>query len=197
MTDKTTNDDNEPINLNEKDGTVKLLRVAAGWDLKAYDGENIDVDLSCFLLDRDDKTTDDTDFIFYNNLKSADIAVRHTGDNRDGLGPNDDESILIDISSLGFYVFKIVFVVSIYMADQSNHSFKQVDNAFVRVVNDETDEEFARVDMAASYGDATAVRFCQIERIGSEWHFSILNQPTEGGLKAIAEDYGCLIASIG
>ncbi len=185
------------VNLSEQDATIKVLRVAAGWDLKEYDGENIDVDLSCFLLDKDGKTREDGDFVFYNNLKSADLAVRHLGDNRDGMGEKDDEAIIVDISALSYDIYKITFVISIYMADSQDQNFNHVENSFVRVVNEVTDEELARDDMTERFEDATAVEFCEIERIGSQWHFRKIHRPLEGGLKQAAEDYGCMIASIG
>lgn len=193
----TDTQDFEPINLNDIDRTVKVLRVAAGWDLKAYDGENIDVDLSCFILNKDGLTREDADFVFYNNLKSADMSVRHLGDNRDGFGESDDEAIIVDTTNLSYDVYKIVFVVSIYMADASNHTFAQIDNAFVRVVNEVSEEEMTRDDMQEKFEDATAVEFCEIERIGSEWFFKKIHNPATGGLKELAEKYGCMIASIG
>tara|TARA_B100001750_G_C15510888_1_gene603578 strand:+ start:429 stop:1010 length:582 start_codon:yes stop_codon:yes gene_type:complete len=185
------------INLSEKDMTVKVLRVAAGWDLKEFDGENIDVDLSCFILGSDGKTREDGDFVFYNNLKSPDLAVRHLGDNRDGMGETDDEAIIIDIGALAYNVYKIVFVASIYFADDRNQDFTHVDNAYVRVVNETTDEELARDDMEEKFERATAVKFCELERVGSEWHFRKLHKPLEKGLREAAESYGCIISSIG
>jgi tellurium resistance protein TerD len=185
------------VNLNEQDATIKVLRIAAGWDLKEYDGENIDVDLSCFLLNKDGQTREDGDFVFYNNLKSADLAVRHLGDNRDGMGEKDDEAIIVDIAALPYDIYKISFVISIYMADSRDQDFTHVENSFVRVVNEVTDEELARDDMTERFEEATAVEFCEIERIGSEWHFRKIHRPLSGGLKEAAEGYGCMIASIG
>lgn len=190
-------DEQDFINLSEIDRTVSVLRVAAGWNLKEYDGENIDVDLSCFILNKDDQTREDADFVFYNNLKSADMAVRHTGDNRDGFGDADDEAIIVDIANLSYDIYKIVFVVSIYMADAADLSFKQVENSFVRVVNETTEEEMAHDMMPETFEDATAVKYCELERVGSEWHFRKLHEPLNGGLKEAAESFGCLIASIG
>lgn len=189
--------EDDVINLNEKDRTVRQLRVAAGWDLKEFDGENIDVDLSCFILGKDGQTREDEDFVFYNNLKSADLAVRHLGDNRTGFGELDDEAIIIDLNALAYNVYKIVFCMSIYLADERDHTFNQVQNAFVRVVNEETDTELARDDFAENFGDATAMQFCEIERIGTEWHFKKIHKPAPKGLKDIAESYGIIVTSIG
>ena len=190
--------DNQPlISLNEIDPTIKILRVAAGWDLKEYDGENIDVDLSCFLLNKDGQTREDPDFVFYNNLKSGDLSVRHLGDNRDGMGELDDEAIIVDLTALSFEVQKIVFVVSIYLADENNQNFSHVDNSFVRIVNEETDTELTRDEMSEEFGDATAVQYCELERIGSDWYFRKIHTALDGGLKQAAESYGCIITTIG
>jgi len=185
------------INLNEKDQTVRVLRVAAGWDAKQFDDETIDIDLSCFLLNKDGVTREDADFVFYNNLKSADMAVRHLGDNREGFGEGDDEAIIVDISNISYDIYKIVFVASIYLADERKQDFTRVDNAFVRVVNEETEDEMARDDMTERFEDTRAVIFSELERVGSEWHFREIHKPYKNGLKEIAEEYGCVIASIG
>jgi len=190
-------EDDIDYNLNKIDPTIRTLRIAAGWDLKEFDGENIDVDLSCFLLDKNNKTREDSDFIFYNNLQGAELAARHLGDNRTGFGERDDEAILIDLTALPFDIYRIVFSVSIYLADERNQDFTMVENSFVRVVNEETEKELARDDMAEKFAEATAVRFCELERQGSEWIFRKIHQPAEKGLKEIAEDYDLLITTIG
>jgi tellurium resistance protein TerD len=190
-------EDDIDYNLNKIDPTIRTLRIAAGWDLKEFDGENIDVDLSCFLLDKNDKTREDSDFIFYNNLQGAELAARHLGDNRTGFGERDDEAILIDLTALPFDIYRIVFSVSIYLADERNQDFTMVENSFVRIVNEETEKELARDDMAEKFAEATAVRFCELERQGSEWIFRKIHQHAEKGLKEIAEDYDLLITTIG
>jgi len=194
MTDQ--NQDN--VNITQQDRAIKVMRVAAGWDIKSFSGEdNADVDLSCFLLGANGETREDPDFVFYNNLMSGDMSVRHAGDNRDGLGEGDDEAIIVDTNSLSYEIYKIVFVVSIYMADSKDQNFSHIDNAFVRVVNEDTDAEILREDMTESFADATAVEFCELERVGSEWYFQKTYIPANGGLKEIAEKYGCQITTIG
>lgn len=197
MTDAPIKEDDIFYDLNQIDPTLKTLRIAAGWDLREFDGENIDVDLSCFILGKDGKTREDSDFIFYNNLQGAELAVKHLGDNRTGFGERDDEAILINLSALPFDVYKIVFTVSIYMADERDQTFTMVENAFVRAVNENTEKELARDDMAEKFADATAVRFCELERVGTNWHFRKIHEPANGGLKEIAEGYDLLITTIG
>jgi len=193
----TEDQEPEAINLNAKDATIKKLRIAAGWDLNQFEGETVDVDLSCFILGKDGQTRMDEDFVFYNNLQGADLAVRHLGDNRTGFGDLDDEAILIDITALPYDVYKIVFTVSIYFADERNQDFTMVTNSFVRVVNEETDQELMRDDMQEKFQNTSAVIFCELERLGTEWYFRTLHKPYEGGLGAIAKEFGIEVSSIG
>lgn len=187
----------DTINLNARDATIRKLRVAAGWDLNQFEGETVDVDLSCFILGKDGQTRMDEDFVFYNNLQGAELAVRHLGDNRNGFGEMDDEAILIDINALPYDVYKLVFTVSIYFADERDQDFTMVTNAFVRVVNEETDEELMRDDMREKFQKTTAVIFCELERLGTEWHFRPLHKPYQGGLGEIAKEFGIQVSSIG
>lgn len=191
------NESDVDYSLNHIDPTLKVLRIAAGWELREFDGENIDVDLSCFLLGSDGETREDSDFIFYNNLQGAELAVRHLGDNRTGFGERDDEAILIDLTALPYDIFRIVFTVSIYMADERKQDFSMVEDAFVRAVNEDTERELARDDMAEKFAGNTAVKFCELERQGNEWMFRKIHEPIDGGLKEIAEQYGLLITTIG
>ncbi len=81
------------------------------------------------------KVRNDQDFVFFNNLKSADGSVEHTGDNLTGEGEGDDEQVKVDLAGVPADVAKIVFPVSIYDAENRQQSFGQVRNAFIRVVN--------------------------------------------------------------
>ena len=75
----------------EAPGMTKVL-VGLGWDARSTDGQDFDLDASAFLLKADGKVRADSDFIFYNQLKSTDGSVEHTGDNRTGEGDGDDEA---------------------------------------------------------------------------------------------------------
>ena len=83
----------------EAPGMTKVL-VGLGWDARSTDGQDFDLDASAFLLKADGKVRADSDFIFYNQLKSTDGSVEHTGDNRTGEGDGDDEAIKIDLSKV-------------------------------------------------------------------------------------------------
>jgi len=81
----------ENISLTKTDPGMTRALVGLGWDERATDGADFDLDASVFLLGADGKVRSSADFIFYNQLKSADGAVEHTGDNRTGEG---DDTLL-------------------------------------------------------------------------------------------------------
>ena len=60
------------------------------------------------------------------------------GDNLTGAGDGDDEQIKITLSSSPAEITKIAFTVTIYEAEQRRQNFGQVNNAFIRIYNEET-----------------------------------------------------------
>ena len=106
------------------DNSLKLALVGLGWDTNRYDGGfDFDLDASVFLLGADGRLQRDEDFIFYNNLRSRNDAVIHTGDNLTGEGEGDDEVILIDFSKIPSDIQKLAICVSIHEADVRRQNF--------------------------------------------------------------------------
>lgn len=54
--------------------------------------------------------------------------------------------------------------------------FGQVDNAFIRVVNEETGAEVVRFDLGEDYSVETAMVFGEIYRHNGEWKFRAVGQ---------------------
>lgn len=180
--------------LSEKDPTLRKVTVGCGWDMDAFDGEPLDLDLSCFLLNKDNMTRVDSDFVFYNNPKGADLAVIHSGDNRTGAGEGDDETITIDLDALPYEISKIVFTVTIYNGEELSLSFGGVKNAYIRLLNHRSKAVLARFDLSNDYPEGTAIRFGYMERVGNSWSFHAEGEIETGGLAKIAESYGLMIA---
>src|SRR3954451_19920275 len=86
------------VSLSKEAPGLTAIQVGLGWDVRSTDGADYDLDASAFMVGASGKVRSDNDFIFYNNLKSADGSVEHTGDNRTGAGEGDDEVIKIDLS---------------------------------------------------------------------------------------------------
>ena len=181
------------ISLSKEAPDLKKVHVGLGWDPRATDGADFDLDASAFLLGESGKVRSDADFIFYNQLRSADGSVEHTGDNLTGAGEGDDEVVLVDLSKVPADVHKIVFTVTIHEADARRQNFGQVGNAFIRLVNAETNVEVARYDLTEDASIETAMIFGEIYRHGSEWKFTAVGQGYAGGLAAMCNQYGITI----
>ncbi|MDR1165594.1 MAG: TerD family protein [Deltaproteobacteria bacterium] len=178
------------VSLSGEAPGLKAIYCGLGWDARSTDGADFDLDASAFLLGPTGKVARDHDFIFYNNLVSADGAVEHTGDNLTGDGEGDDEVIKIDLASVPASVHKIAVVVTIHEADQRRQNFGMVSNAFIRVVNQLGDQEIARFDLSEDMSTETAMVFGEIYRRDAEWKFKAVGQGYAGGLAAVARGFG-------
>lgn len=178
------------ISLSKEAPDLKMVHVGLGWDPRVTDGTDFDLDASAFMLGANGKVRSDTDFIFYNQLRSSCGSVEHTGDNRTGAGEGDDEVVMVDLTKVPTDVEKIAFTVTIHEADQRRQNFGQVQNAFIRLVNAETHVEVARYDLTEDASTETAMIFGEIYRHGNEWKFSAVGQGYAGGLATMCQQYG-------
>ena len=179
------------IDLTKNDPSLQRIIIGLGWDIKQFDGgQDYDLDASAFLLDASGKCRNESDFIFYNNLRSVDGSVTHTGDNRTGEGDGDDEQIKIDLSKVPHDVQKVAITVTIHDAEARHQNFGQVSNAFVRLVNEDTGAEVLRYDLGEDFSIETAVVFCEVYKHGNDWKFNAVGSGYQGGLQALVNAYG-------
>ncbi|CAA0210506.1 MULTISPECIES: TerD family protein [Gammaproteobacteria] len=178
------------LSLSKTDPNLVRVLIGLGWDERATDGAAFDLDASAFLLTATGKVRGDHDFIFYNQLKSQDGSVEHTGDNRSGQGDGDDETILVNLSKVAPEVEKIAITVTIHDAQTRGQNFGQIANAFIRVVNQDTNVEVVRFDLAEDYSTETAMVFGEVYRHNGEWKFRAVGQGYAGGLAAMCQQYG-------
>ena len=184
----------EEINITRLDPALREVTVGVGWALRAFEGDPVDVDASVFLLDKNDRTREDEDFVFYNNLAGREGAVKHMGDSRTGAGDGDDENIILDLMALPFEVVKIAFVLSIYDLDLNSNNFNQIKNVYFRLINNETKLETFRFELDEDLGAGTGLYIGYLERVGSDWIYRALGDPIYGGLAKIATDFGIVVA---
>jgi tellurium resistance protein TerD len=141
------------------------------------------------MLNAGGKILSEGHFIFYNNLKSPEGCVEHTGDNLSGAGDGDDESIKIDLSRLPAGCEKITFVVTIHDAELRRQNFGQVRNAFVRVYDPATNEEILKYDLGEDFSIETAVEFGELYRKDGAWKFKAIGTGYAGGLQKFVDKY--------
>lgn len=178
------------VSLTKEAPGLTAVTIGLGWDVRSTDGTDFDLDASAILAGGDDKVISDKHFVFFNNLKSPDGSVEHTGDNLTGEGEGDDEQINVNLAAVPAEVQKVVFPVSIYDGEGRKQSFGQVRNAFIRVVNQNGGAEIARYDLSEDASTETAMVFGELYRNGEEWKFRAVGQGWQSGLAGIARDYG-------
>jgi tellurium resistance protein TerD len=178
------------VNLSKEAPGLSKMIVGLGWDTRATDGAGFDLDGAVFLVNAEGKVRSDADFVFYNNLKSTDGSVVHSGDNTTGAGDGDDETVTIDLAKVPADVEKVIFAVTIHDAEARKQNFGMVSKAFVRCVNAAGNAEIARYDLSEDGSTEAAMIFGEVYRNGGDWKFKAIGQGFKGGLGPLAKNYG-------
>jgi tellurium resistance protein TerD len=178
------------VSLSKQAPNLTRVTVGLGWDVRTSTGADYDLDASALATGPDLKVLSDQHFVFYNNLRSPEGSIEHTGDNLTGEGDGDDEVINVDLAATPPTITNIFFPVSIHEADTRRQSFGQVRNAYIRVVDSTTGSELARYDLSEDASTETAMVFGELYRHNGEWKFRAIGQGYASGLAGIARDYG-------
>jgi tellurium resistance protein TerD len=178
------------VSLSKEAPGLKKITIGLGWDTRATDGADFDLDASVFLLAETGKVRSDADFIFYNNKTDAANSVEHQGDNLTGAGDGDDEQVKVSLEVVPADVARLSVAVTIHDAATRGQNFGMVSNAFMRVLNGDTNEEIARYDLSEDASTETAMIFGEIYRNGAEWKFKAIGQGFGGGLGPLAQNFG-------
>ncbi|WP_225101725.1 TerD family protein [Streptomyces sp. CoH27] len=178
------------VSLSKEAPGLTAVTVGLGWAVRTTTGADHDLDASALLCDASGKVLSDQHFVFYNNLRSPDGSVVHSGDNLTGGSHGDDEQIQVDLAAVPLQVERIAFPVSIYEAEQRGQNFGQVRDVFIRVVNQADGREIARYDLTEDASTETAMVFGELYRYGGEWKIRAIGQGYASGLHGIVQDYG-------
>ena len=168
----------QKISLAKEAPSSKRFCVGLGWDVNKglFGGGNYDLDASAFVL-RDDKLHGKNDVIYFGHRGNRNDAIYHHGDNLTGAGDGDDEQITVNLDKLSADVTRVVFVVNIYSAKARKQSFGKIKNAFIRLVDEDTNVEVLRYDLSkGGVDDATALVFAELYRHNGEWKFNAIGE---------------------
>lgn len=159
-------------------GTLTRVRMGLGWDAVEKKGffrskqQEVDLDATAVLYDGSGTVVDQ---VWFQQLRSKDGSVQHTGDNRTGAGDGDDESIVVELGQLPASVRSMVFVVNSF----TGQDFSQIENAFCRLVDETTGEELARYELTGS-GSHTAQIMAKVSRDGTGWTMTAIGATAHG-----------------
>ena len=168
----------QKVDLKKSDGSnLKRVMAGLGWDV-AVEGYDIDCDASAFAC-KGGKLLNSDDVVYFGHLKHSSGGIVHTGDNLTGEGDGDDEQIIVDFSKLPNDYDKIVFVVNIYNSSQRKQHFGMIQNAFIRIVDAETNVELCKYDLTENYDGMTAMIFGDIYLRNGQWKFNAIGQGTK------------------
>ncbi|RBW70987.1 TerD family protein [Bacillus taeanensis] len=191
------------IDLTKSNPGLTKVMIGLGWDPVSQSGgkgllgglfggssaPNVDCDASVIML-KNDKFVDKQNLIYFGNLKSNCKSVVHSGDNLTGDGDGDDEQIQIDLTQVPQDVNKLVFVVNIYDCTRRKQDFGMIQNAFIRVVNQQNNQELVRFNLTDNYSGQTTLITGELYRHGTEWKFAAVGEgTTDPGLQQIVQRY--------
>ena len=179
------------VNLT-KDTGLKRSMIGLGWDTNRYQGSaEFDLDLVIFECDKNKRCMGDQHMVYYHNLEDSEKAIKHSGDNRTGVGDGDDETALVNFANIHKDVETLVIAVTIYAARERQQNFGLVDNAFIRMVNpDKNDEEILRFDLSEDFSTQTSVVFAEIYKVSGEWKFRAIGEGYNKELEDLCYEYG-------
>ena len=177
------------VNLT-KDTGLKKAMLGLGWDITGKDKEDADLDLVMFMCDRNYRCLGDPYVIFYNQLTDPEEAILHSGDNKQGSGEDDAETAFLDFSKISEKVEKIVIAVTIYEARKKRQNFGLVDNAYIRIVDAEKEEEILRYNLSEDFSIQTAVVFGEIYRHNGFWKFKAVGEGYNEEMAGLCDKYG-------
>lgn len=183
----------QSINLTKGQRVEIGLQKAAlglGWDPNPQDTSvEFDLDASAFMLGADGKLIDAGFFVYYNNPQSSDGSLMSSGDNRDGEGDGDDETLFANLASVDPRVQEIVFAATIYDAAARRQNFGQVRSAFIRIYDQASGEEICKYELDEDFSTESAVEFGRLYRKGGSWKFEAIGRGNNGGLDGILAQY--------
>ena len=156
----------QKVDLTKGNPGLKNIMVGLGWDVNAFDtGADFDLDAAAFMLGSNGKCPTDKEFIFY--------------------------GVLADVPS---NVERIAFTVTIYEAEARRQNFGQVSNAYIRIVDKDTNQELIRYDLGEDFSIETAIVVGELYKHNGEWKFNAIGSGFQGGLAALCGHYGIEVA---
>jgi tellurium resistance protein TerD len=200
------------FNLSKSAPGLSRAGVGLGWMANEDpNGPEFDLDVSAFLLGSSGQIEDMSNLVFFNSQRttqygeeerpvSADNSVLGAVDELDG-GDDDDggdqEDMRVFFENVDTAVQEIVVVVTItkYPNDAKKDrrtldlDFGQVQGCYIRVWNEETDEEILRYDLNDKFGKQDAVEFGRFIREGDDWIFKAIGSAHLGGLNYFIGQY--------
>ncbi|MDE6520802.1 MAG: TerD family protein [Ruminococcus sp.] len=188
----------QKVELRKNDGgTLHKVVVGLGWDevqkkslfasfKKSFP---IDCDASAIIC-RSGKLVNDSDIVYFGNLKHKTGSVIHMGDNLTGAGDGDDEQITVDLEKIPLNCDRVIFIVNIYQCSERNQHFGMISNAFIHIFDAETNQELCKYNLTEDYSGMTGMIFGEMCRCNNIWQFNAIGQGThDNDIRSLAKRF--------
>lgn len=196
---------------------LSVVKIGMGWNPNDQpNGPDFDLDVSAFAINSAFKIPSDSYFVFYgqvrmgNSVKDAvekqldrpitdDNSILGAIDDPDGTRSDgdDDEDMFIDLSKVNPGIEQIIICCTICKYPHDNKkdrrtldlNFGQVDDCYIRIVNEINGEEIMRYDLKDQYTNEDAVEFGRLFRVGDSWEFEAMGRAHTGSLQTLVDMY--------
>lgn len=142
---------------------------------------------AALLCDANGRVRSDKDFVFFNQLTSAELSVQQL---EQAMG-EDKAQIEVDLAAVPAEIERVVCVLYINEGPAQRRTLGQLRSCQIRVLNLDGNAELVRSEQLANGFDLeTAVALGEVYRHQTEWKFKVLGQGYSKGINGIAADYG-------
>lgn len=185
----------QKVDLTKSHPGLENVVVGLGWNISNM-GSNFDLDASAFLLGQNGMVQNDLDFVFYNHPSGGNGSILYSGDNRVGSGIRDDEQIKINLKNVPGSIHRIAFTITIHDAQVKRQNFGQISDSYVRIFNEQTNEELLRFNLGRDFTVETAIVAAELYRHNGEWKFNAIASGFQGGLAALCKNFGVTVDDV-
>lgn len=166
---------------------LKRLVVGVRWGSRVEQGLADNLVLAAILCDRAGRARSVDDFVFLNQVVSADLSVAQL----DEVLGDDAEQLEIDLPAVPRDVERIVVLLYLNEGSPQRRTLGQLRECVVRVVDGGTGRQLvASENLAGTFGAETAVVLSEIYRHLDGWKFKVVGQGYSTGLVGVAEQFG-------
>lgn len=186
----------ERLDLTKTNPGLKVAAIGLGWDPQS-NGHPFDLDSFALALEGGKLKGNLPDNILYFGSPKVNGqptqlagALVHSGDNLTGQGAGDDETILVDFSKLPSNITEVVICVNIYQAaSRGNQNFGMVNNAFIRVYDNDTKTDILKYDLTEDYSAVNGMVMGKLYLKDGEWKFQAVGTGLNGDINQIAQTF--------
>jgi stress response protein SCP2/predicted type IV restriction endonuclease len=166
---------------------INSEKIFSGISWIAKNNQQIDIDVSAFLLNSKGKVNGDTDFIFYNQPENPCKSISLNSEPSNG---NDVKLFAINRAKLPKYVEKIIFVATIDNAIKNKQNFNCLSDLSIRIFEPDAFNG-KTINFKLSNADKeTSIILGELYLYQSKWKFRSLGTGFESGLAELAKNYG-------